>query len=71
MKVIEYFEKVVGQILILFEVFFFFKGGSMKVIFDILDFLMEFKFFFIDVIYYWEEFLYKKRDSGYYEKILI
>lgn len=32
---------------------------------------MEFKFLFIDVMYYWEEFIYKMCFSGYYEKIVI
>ena len=40
-------------------------------IFDNLDPLMEFKPPFIDVTYHREEFLYKKRDSGYYEKTSI
>ncbi len=71
MKVTEYFEKAVGQTLISFEVLPPLKGGSMKAIFDALDPLMEFKPPFIDVTYHREEFLYKKRDSGYYEKTSI
>ncbi len=71
MKVTEYFEKAVGQTLISFEVLPPLKGGSMKAIFDALDPLMEFKPPFIDVTYHREEFLYKKRDSGYYEKTAI
>jgi len=43
----------------------------MKAIFDTLDPLMEFKPPFVDVTYHREEFLYKKRDSGYFEKIAI
>ena len=71
MKVTEYFEKAAGQTLISFEVLPPLKGGSMKAIFDTLDPLMEFKPPFIDVTYHREEFLYKKRDSGYYEKTSI
>lgn len=71
MKVTEYFEKAVGRTLISFEVLPPLKGGSMKAIFDALDPLMEFKPPFIDVTYHREEFLYKKRDSGYYEKTSI
>ncbi len=71
MKVIEYFEKANGQTLISFEVLPPLKGGSMQAIFDMLDPLMEFKPPFIDVTYHREEFLYKKRSSGYYEKIAI
>jgi len=71
MKVTEYFEKANGQTLISFEVLPPLKGGSMKAIFDTLDPLMEFKPPFIDVTYHREEFLYKQRPSGYFEKIAI
>jgi len=71
MKVTEYFEKAKGKTLISFEVLPPLKGGSMQAIFDTLDPLMEFKPPFIDVTYHREEFLYKKRPSGYYEKISI
>ncbi len=43
----------------------------MQAIFDILDPLMEFKPPFIDVTYHREEFVYKMRESGYYEKTAI
>jgi methylenetetrahydrofolate reductase (NADPH) len=43
----------------------------MQAIFKTLDALMEFKPPFIDVTYHREEFLYKKRQSGYYEKTAI
>lgn len=71
MKVTEYFEKANGQTLISFEVLPPLKGGSMQAIFDTLDPLMEFKPPFIDVTYHREEFIYKRRDSGYYEKTAI
>ncbi|NUQ26675.1 MAG: methylenetetrahydrofolate reductase [NAD(P)H] [Saprospiraceae bacterium] len=71
MKVTEYFEKANGQTLISFEVLPPMKGGSMQAIFDTLDPLMEFKPPFIDVTYHREEFVYKKRPSGYYEKTSI
>ncbi|MBV6652662.1 MAG: methylenetetrahydrofolate reductase [NAD(P)H] [Mameliella sp.] len=71
MKVTEYFEKANGQTLISFEVLPPLKGGSMKAIFDTLDPLMEFKPPFIDVTYHREEFIYKMRSSGYYEKTSI
>ncbi|NBC08932.1 MAG: methylenetetrahydrofolate reductase [NAD(P)H] [Bacteroidetes bacterium] len=71
MKVTEYFEKANGQTLISFEVLPPLKGGSMKAIFDTLDPLMEFKPPFIDVTYHREEFIYKMRKSGYYEKTAI
>lgn len=71
MKVTEYFEKANGQTLISFEVLPPLKGGSMQAIFKTLDPLMEFKPPFIDVTYHREEFIYKKRASGYYEKTAI
>lgn len=71
MKVTDYFEQAKGQTLISFEVLPPLKGGSMKAIFDILDPLMEFKPPFIDVTYHREEYIYKRRDSGYYEKTSI
>lgn len=71
MKVTEYFEKANGQTLISFEVLPPLKGGSMQAIFDVLDPLMEFRPPFIDVTYHREDYLYKERDSGYFEKIAI
>jgi methylenetetrahydrofolate reductase (NADPH) len=71
MKVTEYFEKAAGRTLISFEVLPPLKGGSMESIFKLLDELMEFKPPFIDVTYHREEFIYKMRPSGYYEKTAI
>lgn len=71
MKVTDYFEKSKGQTHISFEVLPPLKGGRIQDIFDILDPLMEFKPPFIDVTYHREEFLYNKKESGYYEKIAI
>ena len=71
MKVTQYFEKAAGKTLISFEVLPPLKGGSMQAIFNTLDPLMEFKPPFIDVTYHREEYVYKKRPSGYYEKTAI
>ena len=71
MKVTEYFEKAKGETLISFEVLPPLKGGGMQAIFDTLDPLMEFKPPFIDVTYHQEEFIYRRRSSGYYEKTAI
>jgi methylenetetrahydrofolate reductase (NADPH) len=71
MKVTEHFEKARGRTLVSFELLPPLKGGSMQAIFDTLDALMEFNPPFIDVTYHREEFLYKKRPSGYYEKTSI
>ncbi len=70
MKVTDYFEKA-NQTLISFEILPPLKGGRMQAIFEVLDPLMEFKPPFIDVTYHREDFIYKKRDSGYYEKTAI
>lgn len=71
MKVVDYFNSSKEQTYISFEVLPPLKGGSMKNIFNTLDPLMEFKPPFIDVTYHREEFVYKKRPSGYYEKTSI
>jgi methylenetetrahydrofolate reductase (NADPH) len=71
MKVTEHFKKAGGKTLLSFEVLPPLKGGSMQAIFKTLDALMEFKPPFIDVTYHREEFIYKKRPSGYYEKTAI
>ena len=71
MKVTEYFENANGKTLISFEVLPPLKGGSMQTIFDTLDPLMEFKPPFIDVTYHREDFVYKQRPSGYFEKTAI
>jgi methylenetetrahydrofolate reductase (NADPH) len=71
MKVTEHLHKSTDRTLISFEVLPPLKGGSMQSIFNTLDALMEFKPPFIDVTYHREEFLYKKRPSGYYEKASI
>lgn len=71
MKVIDYIEKAAGRTLISFEVLPPLKGGSMQTIFKLLDELMEFKPPFVDVTYHREEFIYKMRPSGYYEKTAI
>ncbi|MCB9081789.1 MAG: methylenetetrahydrofolate reductase [NAD(P)H] [Lewinellaceae bacterium] len=71
MKVTEYFEKANGKTLISFEILPPLKGSGMQDIFKVLDPLMEFKPPFIDVTYHREEFVYKRRASGYYEKTAI
>tara|TARA_B100000497_G_C7685029_1_gene415014 strand:- start:463 stop:1416 length:954 start_codon:yes stop_codon:yes gene_type:complete len=66
-KVTDYFKKS-KDTLCSFEILPPLKGGKMQDIFDTLDPLMEFKPPFVDVTYHREEFVYMKRDSGYYEK---
>lgn len=71
MKVTDHFINSKDKTLVSFEVLPPLKGGSMQHIFNTLDQLMEFKPPFIDVTYHREEFIYKKRPSGYYEKTAI
>ncbi len=71
MKATDYFDRSQGNTLVSFEVLPPLKGGTMQDIFDILDPLMEYKPPFIDVTYHREEYIYNRRDSGYYEKIAI
>lgn len=71
MKVTDYIEQAKGSTLISFEVLPPPKGGSVEDIFATLDPLMEFNPPFIDVTYHREEYIYKKRSSGYYEKTSI
>lgn len=67
MKVTDYFDKS-DDTLCSFEILPPLKGGKMQDIFDTLDPLMEFKPPFVDVTYHREEYVYIKRESGYYEK---
>ena len=71
MKVTDYLKKAGNNTLISFEVLPPLKGNGMQDIFNLLDPLMEFKPPFIDVTYHREEYIYKKQDSGYYEKTAI
>jgi len=47
------------------------KGKSIQSIYDGIDPLMEFKPAFVDVTYHREEYIYKKREGGYLEKVSI
>lgn len=47
------------------------KGRSIQSIFDAIDPLLEFKPSFIDVTYHREEYVYKKREGGFLEKVSI
>ena len=71
MKVTDYLKNAGNNTLISFEVLPPLKGSGMQDIFNLLDPLMEFKPPVIDVTYHREEYIYKKQDSGYYEKTAI
>lgn len=47
------------------------KGHGIKSLYNAIDPLMEFKPNFINVTYHREEYIYKKREKGYLEKISI
>ncbi|MEQ8625085.1 MAG: methylenetetrahydrofolate reductase [NAD(P)H] [Vicingaceae bacterium] len=47
------------------------KGKSIQSIYDGIDPLLEFNPAFVNVTYHREEFIYKKREKGYLEKIAI
>lgn len=71
MKVTDYIKAAEGKTLISFEVLPPLKGGRMEDIFMTLDPLMEFKPPFIDVTYHRQDFVYEKRDSGFFEKVSV
>lgn len=68
MKVTDYFKNAEGRTLISFEILPPLKGGSVEDIFRVLDPLMEFKPPFVDVTYHREEYIYQRKNDGYYEK---
>ncbi len=47
------------------------KGKSIQSIYDSIDPLIEFKPAFVDVTYHREEYVYKKREGGFLEKVSI
>ena len=71
MKVTDYFLKNKGNTAVSFEVLPPLKGGSINLLFEALDPIMEFKPPFIDVTYHREEFIYNQHPSGYYQKVAI
>ena len=71
MKVTEHLKSANGNTLFTLEILPPLKGENIKSLFNNMDPLMEFKPPFIDVTYHREEYIYNKRESGYYEKIAI
>lgn len=70
MRVIDHIEKAKST-LFSFEILPPLKGKSINSIYEGIDPLMEFKPSFINVTYHREEYVYKKRDGGYLEKVSI
>jgi methylenetetrahydrofolate reductase (NADPH) len=71
MKISTYFSNPSARTDVSFEILPPLKGGSIQTIFNTLDPLMEFKPPFIDVTYHREEYIYKRKETGYYEKTSI
>ncbi len=71
MNVIKTLEANKGKTLFSFEILPPLKGKNIKYIYDAIDPLMEFKPSFINVTYHREEYVYKKREKGFLEKITI
>jgi len=70
MKITEYL-KASNKTLFSIEILPPLKGKSIQSIYDAIDPLMEFKPAFVDVTYHREEYIYKKREGGYLEKVSI
>lgn len=70
MKVIEHINKSKSTLFSI-EILPPLKGKGIQSIYEGIDPLIEFKPAFIDVTYHREEYIYKKREGGYLEKISI
>src|SRR6185312_14282729 len=70
MKVIEHLRKA-KSVLFSFEILPPLKGKSIHSIYESIDPLLEFNPSFINVTYHREEYIYKKREGGYLEKISV
>lgn len=70
MRVIDHIQKAKST-LFSFEILPPLKGKSITSIYEGIDPLMQFKPAFINVTYHREEYVYKKREGGYLEKVSI
>ncbi len=70
MKVIEHLKQAKSALFSI-EILPPLKGKSIQSIYSGIDPLMEFKPAFVDVTYHREEYIYKKREGGYLEKVAI
>jgi methylenetetrahydrofolate reductase (NADPH) len=70
MKVIERLDQATNP-LFSFEVIPPLKGNGVKALYEAIDPLIKFEPSFINVTYHREEYVYKKREKGYLEKISI
>jgi len=69
MKVID--KLVPGKTLFSFEILPPQKGSSIDSIYDAIDPLLEFDPSYINVTYHRQEYIYKKREKGYLEKVAV
>lgn len=69
MKVIDKLKS--GKTLFSFEILPPEKGSSINSIYDAIDPLLEFEPSYINVTYHRQEYIYKKREKGYLEKVAV
>lgn len=69
MKITDHFKK--GQTLFSFEILPPQKGKNIDSIYHSIDPLLEFNPAYINVTYHREEYLYKKREKGFLEKVAV
>jgi methylenetetrahydrofolate reductase (NADPH) len=71
MRVTEHLHRNAGKTLFSFEILPPLKGKCIDSIYESINPLLEFNPSFINVTYHREEYIYKKRDGGYLEKVSI
>lgn len=71
MKIIEKFKAAQGKTLFSFEILPPPKGRSFESIQEAIEPLLEFEPAYINVTYHREEYVYKKREKGYLEKVAV
>lgn len=71
MKVIEHINQRKNKTLFSFEILPPLKGKDVNSIYESIDPLLEFNPSYVNVTYHRQEFIYKKREKGYLEKIAV
>lgn len=71
MKIIDKFNEAKGRTLFSFEILPPPKGRHFEAIQEAIDPLLEFEPAYINVTYHREEYVYKKREKGYLEKVAV
>jgi methylenetetrahydrofolate reductase (NADPH) len=71
MKVIDHINGAAGRTLFSIEILPPLKGKGIASLFKGIEPLMEFRPAFVDVTYHREEYVYKKREGGFLEKVSI